>query len=490
MYRESWRQLQEETPQLAAYDQNLYSTWNISYEQIRQESPIAAALLRQWAYFSNEDLWYELLQEKGFQKPGWLAALTKDKVIFHGSLRILCSYGLVEAHSVTNLCGKEGRGYSVHGCVHSWMVYVLNAGFSSEMAWAAIECVAAHVQRGDDSEFWLMQRRLLPHADRCLRLMRDMEDWELNPNATVSLSNLGILYAEQNRFRQAESLFLKALKGWDKLYGRDHRSTIMTLNILGSLYANEGRHQEAEDMYEWALEGYEKTLRQENTLALDTFNNLANLYLKQGRFQEAKDMYELALEGYGKVLGQEHVSTLRTTCSLGVLFLYQGRFQEAEAMCEQALQSYQKTLGQEHTLTLQAFNDLGVIYASQGRLQEAHLMYGRALEGYEKALGVSSVSIYPSALTAYVNLGNLFDKQGELDKAVQYYQLALDGHEVVFGRDNERTRAASDRLDELKSMCGNESGASLYAPIQIELPKAKGRWRNMWPRLSSMFRAR
>ncbi|KAK7398280.1 hypothetical protein QQX98_012352 [Neonectria punicea] len=56
LYDQSWLQLHEEAPQLPAYDQTLYSTWGISYKHIEQQSPIAAMLLRQWAYFSNEDL--------------------------------------------------------------------------------------------------------------------------------------------------------------------------------------------------------------------------------------------------------------------------------------------------------------------------------------------------------------------------------------------------------------------------------------------------
>ncbi|KAK8150399.1 hypothetical protein G3M48_002140 [Beauveria asiatica] len=56
MYHDSWLQLHKETPRLLSYDQTLYSTWGISYNRIKQQSPVAAMVLRQWAYFSNEDL--------------------------------------------------------------------------------------------------------------------------------------------------------------------------------------------------------------------------------------------------------------------------------------------------------------------------------------------------------------------------------------------------------------------------------------------------
>ena len=122
LYRESWRQLHEETPRLQAYDYALYSTWNVSYQFIQQQSPIAAMLLQQWAYFANEDLWYELLDESGLEKPEWLEKLTENKLTFHTTLRLLCSHGLVEADRVLYRRLVESRGYNVHRCVHSWMM--------------------------------------------------------------------------------------------------------------------------------------------------------------------------------------------------------------------------------------------------------------------------------------------------------------------------------------------------------------------------------
>ena len=104
-------------------------------------------LLRQWAYFASEDLWYELLEYSGPEKPEWLGALTEDKLTFHTSLRLLCSHGLVEADPTATLQRVESRGYSVHGCVHSWMIHVLNQGLDKSMAWIAVKCVAAHVPK-------------------------------------------------------------------------------------------------------------------------------------------------------------------------------------------------------------------------------------------------------------------------------------------------------------------------------------------------------
>jgi hypothetical protein len=49
----------------------LYSTWNVSFQQVRDQDPAAAELLRLIAYLDNQDLWYELFQASAGDAPTW-----------------------------------------------------------------------------------------------------------------------------------------------------------------------------------------------------------------------------------------------------------------------------------------------------------------------------------------------------------------------------------------------------------------------------------
>ncbi|KAJ5491643.1 Disease resistance protein [Penicillium diatomitis] len=418
LYRESWQRLHEETPQLEASDQKLYSTWNLSYLYIQQQSPNAATLLRQWAYFASEDLWYELLKASGPETPEWLGALTKDELTFDKSLRILCSHGLVDADPVSPLQRGKSRGYSVHGCVHSWMMHVLNQGFDKSMAWTAVQCVARRVPKHGEHEYWLVQRRLIAHADRCLKILRNQE---VDDGAVGSLCSLGLLYADQGRLLEAEAMFKQALEGKEKAWGREHTSTLGIVNNLGVLYADQGRLQEAEAMYERALEGKEKALGRGHTSTLNAINNLGLLYTDQGRPKKAEVMFKRALEGKEKVCGREHTSTLETVNNLGNFYAKQGRLQEAEVMFKRALEGKEKALGREHTSALETVNNLGNLYVKQGRLQEAEAMYKQALGGKEKALGRK----HKSTLNTVNNLGILYTGQGRLQEAEAMYRRTL-----------------------------------------------------------------
>jgi hypothetical protein len=126
LYQESWAQLQESSPQLSSYkDRTFYSTWQVSFNHIKQQNNLSAKLLCFWAYFDSQDLWLELLQHSDSNDPDWVRELAQDEVSFHKAVRVLSNHGLLEVDTSSQVL-IESRGYSMHGCVHSWTVHVLN----------------------------------------------------------------------------------------------------------------------------------------------------------------------------------------------------------------------------------------------------------------------------------------------------------------------------------------------------------------------------
>ncbi|MCP4111968.1 MAG: tetratricopeptide repeat protein, partial [Desulfobacteraceae bacterium] len=69
---------------------------------------------------------------------------------------------------------------------------------------------------------------------------------------------------------------------------------------------------EAEPLYKEALQLSEKVLGKEHPSTLVSVNNLALLYSEQGRYGEAEPLYKEALQLSEKVLGKEHPFTLTT----------------------------------------------------------------------------------------------------------------------------------------------------------------------------------
>ncbi|KAI1739644.1 hypothetical protein F4680DRAFT_131809 [Xylaria scruposa] len=433
LYKESWARLHTSTPSLGSYrDRTLCSTWELSYTQIQNQYPLAAHLLRWWAYFDNEDIWFELLQPKRVDGLPWILELA-DELNFNKAMGMLQDYGFVEPH-ISSSDLVESRGYSIHACVHAWSLHVLNSDWDTNLAKLSMECVAVRVPSRHDHQFWLLQRRLLLHATVCSAAITDD-----NHGLAWAFYNIGLLYADQSKLSEAEGMYLRALRGFERTLGPDHKSTLDTVNNLGALYARQGKLSEAESIYLRALRGYEKASGPDHESTLDTVNNLGNLYIHQGKPSEAKSMYLRALRGYERAWGPDHESTLDTVNNLGALYAGQDRPLKAERMYLRALRGKEKAWGPDHESTLDTVNNLGTLYANQGKLSEAEGMYLRALQGYEKVHRPNHVSTLDTAN----NLGNLYAKQNRLPEAEDMLLRARQGYQEAIGpRDIIRHRPA------------------------------------------------
>ncbi|GAP93142.1 putative TPR-like protein [Rosellinia necatrix] len=439
LYEESWAKLQTSSPELTPYeDRTLYSTWQLSFDQIQRRNEHSAALLRLWAYFDSQDLWLELLQHHGPDSPQWILEVTKDELSFHRTVQILSEHGLVEVNEpIHDLL--ESRGYSVHSCVHSWMASVLNPEPSRSLATFAIQCIASHLPRPGSSRWRIKQRRLLQHAERYSypilnTIIDDESSWIFN--------NFGVLYRDQGKLGEAEEMYNRALQSYLKAFGPNHTSTLELVNNLGLLYRDQGRLKEAEGMYNWALQSYLKAFGPNHVSTLELVNNLGVLYKEQERLENAEGMYNWALQSYEKSLGPNHISTLELVNNLGVLYKSQGKMKEAEEMYNRAIQGYEKVLGPDHTSTLETANNLGVLYKDQGKLEEAEEMYNRALQSHERELG----PYHRSTLDTVNNLGVLYKIQGKPKEAEEMYNRALQGYEKALGPDHILTLKSLNNL--------------------------------------------
>jgi len=122
-----------------------------------------------------------------------------------------------------------------------------------------------------------------------------------------------------------------------------------------------GKLVEAEQMYHRALRGYEKAWGPEHTSTLDTVNNLGNLYKNQASSSRPSRCTSGRCEATRKAWGPDHTSTLRAVNNLGLLYADQGKLARAEQMYRRALQSYEKASGPEHATTLNAVYNIGNI---------------------------------------------------------------------------------------------------------------------------------
>ncbi|KAK5246710.1 hypothetical protein LTR20_007356 [Exophiala xenobiotica] len=372
LYNTQWKDLMESQDKdgipLPAYHRSIWRTWTISYEAIRAKNEAAANLLLLWAFLDYRDLWYGLfvgIEERsilaGQDRHASLREICRSEVAFNRAISLLINYCLVE--SMESLAG-----YTVHPVVHQWARHVQSEERRLDFARVAVTMVGHAVPSNSERDFWIVQTRLLGHAECCFQWIT--EDWcQLgkwqdvgNQGETIydeklddihdALLGLGNLYRDQGKLVQAETMYQRALQGYEKALGQEHTSTLDTINNLGGLYADQGKLAQAESMYQRALQGYEKALGQEHTSTLNTVNNLGNLYADQGKLSQVESMYRRALQGYEKALGEdlvhESMPALNTYENLAHLLVLQGQHVEATELFKRALAGLKKVLGSSH----------------------------------------------------------------------------------------------------------------------------------------------
>ncbi|KAF3002783.1 hypothetical protein E8E15_001031, partial [Penicillium rubens] len=434
------------------------TTWQLSFEQIRQERPAATDLLALMSMFDRQGIPEDLVRHH-----------EQDILDFHDALAPLLSYSLIrlelnerlfDMHRLVQLSVRAWL--DMHQQLYGWQ--------------AKSRGIMARVFPDGEYESWSQCRSLLAHANSVLQSICDVDDkdrlnaaallsncgWFLDlqgvyeeaeamhrralearekvlgrehPDTLTSVSNLGLVLSSQGKYDEAEAMHRRALEGYEEVLGREHPNTLTSVNNLGSVLSRQGKYDEAEAMHRRDLEGSEKVLGREHPDTLTSVNNLGNVLSSQGKYDEAEAMHRRALEGCEEVLGREHPNTLTSVNNLGSVLSRQGKYDEAEAMHRRDLEGSEKVLGREHPHTLASVNNLGNVLSSQGKYDEAEAMHRRALEGYEEVLGRE----HPNTLTSVNNLGNVLSSQGKYDEAEAMHRRDLEGSEKVLGREHPDT---------------------------------------------------
>jgi len=489
-YEQEWSRLMEsgsvtDAPLQDYPDRSVWTTWAISYKAVREKHEATANLLLLWSFLDNKDLWHGMFAAAcqnsnvaARMLAKWIGDIASSKLEFSRAMQLLRNYSLIEE--------MEGlTSYATHPVVHRWAYHYQGKHSASELGRLAVVTVGWAVPVRSTRDYWVMERRLLPHVQAGPRWVEnsckkqsiqgdrscntDIDRGEEQQTLLDAIQLLGSLYWNQGKLGEAEQMYNRALQGTEKALGPNHTSTLGTVNNLGILYRGQGKLDKAEQMYNRALQGSEKALGPNHTLTLEIVNNLGVLYGKQGKLDKAEQMYSRALQGIEKALGPNHTSTLDTVNNLGSLYADQGKLDKAEQMYSRALQGIEKALGPNHTSTLNTVNNLGLLYQDQGKLGEAEQMYNRALRGYEEALGNESLQTYQPALNTMENVADLYADQGQYASAQAMYSRALSGVQNVLGHSSDQCQEIVAKMDALPNFREEAEEESMSAGNGSEL---------------------
>ena len=128
------------------------------------------------------------------------------------------------------------------------------------------------------------------------------------PTTPELLDEMGRAGVRAGKYPEAEPYLLKAFKQREQDLSSGHPDVALSLNNLAVLYAAQERHAEAEPLYQRALSITETTFGPEHPDVAIRLNNLAALYRDQGKRAEAEPLYQRSFWVFYHSYGPKHPS--------------------------------------------------------------------------------------------------------------------------------------------------------------------------------------
>ena len=330
------------------YPDTVATTWEISFQAVQQERPVAGDLLNLFSFLAPDAIPRAMLEDGTKHLPEPLASCVQNAVELDECIAVLKRYSLI---NVTESL------ISVHRLVQAVVQDRLSVEKQRMWAESALKLVNEAFSFGQfDQETWEKCSRLSSHA--------------FHASEHAEILNVSLL------------------------------ETSSLLNKLGSYLHNRMELASARSVLERARAIDEKALGPEHTSVARDINNLGLVLRDLGELEGAKRCFDRARAIDEKAFGPEHTSVARDVNNLGLVLQDLGELDEAERCLERALKIDEKAFGPEHTSVARDVNNLGSVRQALGDLKGAKRCYERALDILEKRLGKD----HPNAVIVRNNL--------------------------------------------------------------------------------------
>ena len=264
--------------------------------------------------------------------------------------------------------------------------------------------------------------------------------------------NAGREAMNKRQYPEAESHFEAALKEAESFEAQDYRLVFSIDNLAHSLRYQQ-KYLEAEKLYLRALAVQEARLGLEDKSVATRLVSLAEFYYGQPeRKAEAEPLMIRALKIQEKALGQESPELSFTLIQLGYWYGLAGRDADAEPLLLRALSIQQTVYGKEAPILNTGLTYLAAVRMRQQKYDEVEALYKRVQEVLEKALVNKETKAYPSPselpkaesrlqnAQGYAarlnNLTSFYFAQRRYEEAEAQYQHALNILEQEFGQNH------------------------------------------------------
>ncbi|KAF8252047.1 hypothetical protein K440DRAFT_658315 [Wilcoxina mikolae CBS 423.85] len=319
IYENNFARVFQERSHDSPYPNSVFTTWNISFEAIKTQSPKAAELLLLCSFLSNEDIWDGMLR-RGL-------GLREDDINLDDQLSLLFSYSLAKRK------GTPDSLY-IHSVVHQWAREYLPFNKQRENAKKAIVLVGRAVEcsRSRKIHHWAIEARILIHTSTICENYRKYLEHDIGTRDDIIMLHymnwISLSWMRQRRWKEAVELGMQVVEARKGVLGLDHPETLTSMHILASAIFEQGRWKEAEELGVQVVEASKRVLGHDHPDTLISMSNLASAIFELGRWEEAEVLEVQVVEARKRVLGQDHPDTLNSMNHLARIHKLQGRINE------------------------------------------------------------------------------------------------------------------------------------------------------------------
>ncbi|KAJ7120123.1 P-loop containing nucleoside triphosphate hydrolase protein, partial [Mycena epipterygia] len=354
------------------YAWTVYTTWQISFDQLSQP---ASTFLQLCSFLHHQGISEKIFKNAATYKFGPSSPSKEELQMplqflsqFLGSDGVcdfFCFMDMineVRAYSLINFHPQQ-KMFSMHLLVHDWTQSTLSNKESYHHCMIAI--VGMSLAGIFDEDLQLASLWMLPHINS---LIQD------NSNVIPDFRHeYGKIYVWGEKLKTAEELQAAVLQKRKDLLGEDHQDTLKAMFWLAWIYILLGRLNEAEELHVLVLERLRNVLGDNHPDTLTAMGNLSVTYEKLGKLKEAEELGVAVLEKQRNrnILGENHPNTLIAMGNLAFTYTKLERWQEAQELGEVGLKKQRNVLGDNHPLTLRAMSNLAVTYNKFERWHKA-----------------------------------------------------------------------------------------------------------------------
>lgn len=211
-----------------------------------------------------------------------------------------------------------------------------------------------------------------------------------------------------------------------------------TYSVMGSLYYDQDKFREAEPLFARAVKLQAAATGAQSAEVAKLLHQQADAVYYQDDYKRAAGIYRQALEIRQKALGNRHLDTAQSWRELGYTFYMASEYDKAAQCYDQVIAIRQRLLGENDALVAGALNELADVRYYQLRYPEALTLYNRALAIRKKVDGPRSVKVASYLADRADCLHSMF----RYTEAEADWREALDIREELVGPDSIDAAAA------------------------------------------------